>query len=37
MAEGPDRMPTFPALSTSDVTAMASYVRGNFCTGGVGN
>jgi mono/diheme cytochrome c family protein len=36
VARGPDKMPAFPALSASDVSAMASYVRGSFCTGGGG-
>ena len=32
---GEDKMPAFPELSTSDVTAIVAYVRG-FCTGPIG-
>jgi mono/diheme cytochrome c family protein len=31
---GEDGMPTFPALRTNDVTAIAGWVRGRFCPGG---
>jgi mono/diheme cytochrome c family protein len=30
---GSDAMPRFPALDTSDVTAIIDYVHGTFCTG----
>jgi mono/diheme cytochrome c family protein len=31
--EGDDDMPAFPALDPGDVTAIASYVRGTYCSG----